>query len=69
MKVSAHVRLTLEVAINQTWTEGTSLATMRQEASDAATQQLRSLFADTLLHATARMIGDPKVTIVLAEDV
>lgn len=69
MKVSAHVRITLEVAINQAWSETTNLAIVRREASEEAAQQLRTLFTDTLLHATARLVGDPKVTIVLVEDV
>jgi hypothetical protein len=67
MKASARVQLTLEVAIPDVWNDGTDIARIRREAVASARLQLETVLEGHGGHV--RLVDDPKVTIVLVEDV
>lgn len=64
MKASARIRVTLDVPINDQWVDGTDIAQIREAAIRSGVERLHQL-----LRNGARVVGDPKVTIVLVEDV
>lgn len=64
MKASAQIQVTLQVAINDQWGDGTDIAQIREQAVRSALEKLRDITRNS-----ARVVGDPKVTIVLVEDV
>jgi hypothetical protein len=70
MKASARIQVTLDVPISDAWNEDPNnvevLASIRQQAIAAAYRRL----ADVLQgNGGVRVVGEPKVTIVLMEDV
>lgn len=67
MKASAHIQLVLDVPIDGTWSDGTDIADIRQEAIAAALRRLSEIVSTN--DYRPRIVGEPKVTIVLVEDV
>lgn len=64
MKASARIQVTLEVPISDQWNDGTDIALIRDQAVRSGLEKLRDI-----LRNSARVVGEPKVTIVLVEDV
>jgi hypothetical protein len=66
MKASARIQVTLDVQVANTWPGGTDIATIHQEAITAGLERLAEIFK---YPASPRIVGEPRVTIVLVEDV
>lgn len=64
MKASARIQVTLDVPVSDQWTDGTDIAQIREQAVRSGLEKLRDV-----LRNSARVVGEPKVTIVLVEDV
>lgn len=64
MKASARIQVTLDVPISDTWEAGADILQIRKQAVESGLEKLRDI-----LRGTARLVGEPKVTIVLVEDV
>jgi hypothetical protein len=66
MKASARIQVTLDVPIADVWFDGANLKEIREQAIASGLRRL-----DEILHVVdrPRIVGDPKVTIVLVEDV
>jgi len=66
MKASARIHVALEMPIGETWPDGTDIAVIRKEAIDAGLRRLAEILR---VINGPRVVGEPKVTIVLLEDV
>ena len=66
MKASAQILVTINVPIADTWPDGTDVATIRQQAVASAVTRLREILRGP---AGPHIVGEPRVTIVLVEDV
>jgi len=66
MKASARIFVTLDIPISDTWPEGTDIALIRKQAVDSGLRRLSEIFQ---VVDRPRVVGEPKVTIVLLEDV
>lgn len=64
MKASARIQVTLDVPISDQWNDGTDIAEVRKRAVQSGLEKLHDI-----LRNAARVVGEPKVTIVLVEDV
>lgn len=69
MKASARIQVTLDVPIEDVFAEQTNLAQVRRQAIDSGRQRLAKML-DGILdeNVGVRVIGEPRVTIVLVED-
>lgn len=67
MKASARIQVTLDVPIADTWPDGTDIAEIRQQAIASGLRRLNEI--TTTIVDRPRIVGEPKVTIVLVEDV
>jgi hypothetical protein len=56
----------LDVPIGNTWPDGTDIAEIRQQAIEAGLRRLSEIVSTVIDHP--RIVGEPKVTIVLVED-
>ena len=65
MKATAHIQVTLSIPLPEVWYDGTDIAQIRQEAKASGLKRL-----DEILQVVdrPRVVGEPKVTIVLLED-
>lgn len=69
MKASARIQVTLDVPIEDVFADRTDLAQVRRQAVDSGLQKLTKMLdgvGDDKYGV--RVIGDPRVTIVLVED-
>lgn len=67
MRASARIQVTLDVPINDTWNDGTDIAQIREQAVRSGVKKLfGSLQQPT---GGISIVGEPKVTIVLVEEV
>jgi hypothetical protein len=72
MKATARISVTLDIPIPDTWADGTDIAVIRNQAVTSGVEHLRNLLncADRIdghRHGV-RLVGDPKVTIILEAD-
>jgi hypothetical protein len=65
MRASARIQVVLDVPILDTWPDGTDIAEIRQQAIASGLARLSEIFTGV---ERPRIVGDPKVTIVLVED-
>lgn len=66
MKASARIQVTLDVPINDSWSEGTDIGQVREQAVRSAIHKLEEVLRGP---GGPRVVGEPRVTIVLVEDV
>jgi len=66
MKATAQFHVTLDVPLATQWPEGTDIATIRKEAIQDGVSRLQEILKGP---GAPRIVGEPKVTIVLVEDV
>ena len=66
MKATARILVTLDVPITDTWGEGTDIGQIRKQAVESGLRRLGEILQ---VVDRPRVVGEPKVTIVLVEDV
>ncbi len=66
MKASARIQVTLDVPIADQWPDGTDIAEIRVQAIKSGLVRLNDVLKGP---AMPRVVGEPRVTIVLVEDV
>ncbi len=64
MIARAQVRVTLEIALEHFWGDGTDVAQIRDQATASALAKVRALTA-----GGARIVAEPSVTVILLDDV
>jgi hypothetical protein len=65
MKATARLQVTLDIPINDTWPDGTDVAQIRKQAVESGLRRLGEILT---VVDRPRLVGEPKVTIVLLED-
>ncbi len=68
MKASARIQVTLDVPVKSSWGDGTDIAQIRKQAIEDGLNRLQDLLNERA-SGFIRVVGEPKVTIVLVEDV
>lgn len=67
MKASARIQVTLDVPISDVWGDGVDIAQIRQQAIASGLGRLNAILSEP--PRNVRVVGEPKVTIVLVEEV
>jgi len=66
VKASAQLQVTLCIPISETWPDGTDIAEIRKQAVAAGLRRLGEILT---VVDRPRIVGEPRVSIVLLEDV